>query len=194
MDWLHKNGYLSKSSLTFISIHIMQYGEHDAMQLILDNNIQLEEQHFIFGAMSGKIEVVEWLKRHKCPWNHQVPIQTAYKNDLKMLIWLKDNGCTFDAGVYWAALSHGHFPVLEWALENNYPFDSSLYRAPFPFGQKIDTATLKKVDWLIDHKCPLNQEVAEWLKKWEPKMCEYIMDRLKKQDNCDHPPTQRLKK
>ena len=55
--------------------------------------IDFVENMFMCAAKYDNIEVLEWLKRNKCPWDSHTFFFAALRGNIKVLEWLKKNKC-----------------------------------------------------------------------------------------------------
>ena len=73
-------------------------------------------------AESGYLDLVEWARKRRCPWNWRVCEAAAKGGQLEVLKWLRANGAPWNASVCAYAARYGHLEVLQWARENGAPW------------------------------------------------------------------------
>jgi hypothetical protein len=74
-------------------------------------------------AESGYLDLVEWARKRRCPWNHGVCSAAAKGGQLEVLQWLRANRAPWNEWVCTYAAENGHLEVLQWARANGAPWD-----------------------------------------------------------------------
>jgi len=79
-----------------------------------------------YAMSSSRLDMVEYLRTHGCPWDERVSYCAAHAGRLDTLQWLRDRGCPWDSQLYIAAARGRHYHIVEWALAHGCPYDASL--------------------------------------------------------------------
>ena len=48
-------------------------------------------------AMSGNLELIQWLRGEGCPWDYLTCFNAVNKGHVEVLRWARENGCPWDA-------------------------------------------------------------------------------------------------
>jgi hypothetical protein len=120
-----------------------------------------------WAAEHGALEVLQWARTQKCPWNSLTCFYIAKRGLLEVLQWARKEGCPWDSWVCTVAASEGHLNVLRWAHENGCPFTSEACFWAAENGQ------LDALQWLHEHGCPWNKQVS-WT--WKPAIRQWALE------------------
>ena len=100
------------------------YGGHiDVLEWLLENDMLSHEPLFFAdAALTGRLEVVKWMRSHGCHWSSSAYTYAASNNHLHVLNWLKMEGCPLDSDSYREAVEtakkYEQTEVLQWLTEN----------------------------------------------------------------------------
>lgn len=72
-------------------------------------------------ARFGRLELVEYLYIHGCPWDVRTCMMAAGKGHLNVVKWLRCVGCPWNAGTSASAAANGRLDVLKWCQANGCP-------------------------------------------------------------------------
>ena len=95
-------------------------------------------------AVSGNLELVQWLRREGCDWNVDACMWAAGRGHLGVLQWLRANGCPWNWHTCSYAIDEGHVEVLRWARANGCPWTANM--------RAQAAAKLRYTDNLEDHR------------------------------------------
>jgi hypothetical protein len=69
------------------------------------------------------LDVLQWLRERRCPWNATTCEWAAAKGHLVMLQWLREHHCPWGEGnVCLRAAMGGHLELLKWAWAKGCPW------------------------------------------------------------------------
>ena len=109
-------------------------------------------------ARGGHIDVLEWLSRSGCPWDHLAYYAAAEGDQLKALLWLSSRyGAPLSQGVFKVAAVHGSTNVLRWAKEGGRWWNASICAEAACAG-KFST-----LEWLVENECPWDASMLSFL-------------------------------
>lgn len=109
---------------------------------------QLGPNIFAAAAKKGDIHLLNWLKRHNCPWDDMTFYYAVQNGNLSNLKWLKDNNCPWSEGTFIIAATKGDIDILKWLKENGCPWDKRT------FLNAAEHGNLSNMKWLKDNGCP----------------------------------------
>ncbi len=74
-------------------------------------------------ARQGHLQVLQWLRAQRCPWNADTCRSAAENGDFEVLQWLREQECPWNTvGCSWAAMN-GHLEVLQCLRAHGCPWD-----------------------------------------------------------------------
>ncbi|KAL6067975.1 Ankyrin repeat domain containing protein [Balamuthia mandrillaris] len=68
-------------------------------------------------AAGGHLQVLQWLREKKSPWDEATTAAAAKGGHLEVLKWAWQNGCPWDEGLLQAAAKNDHLETFVWVLE-----------------------------------------------------------------------------
>ena len=158
--------YLLKKAIKSDNLVILNYLAYNGI-FTLDNGT------FTYAAKYGSIEMLEWMRKHKYPWNARTCCAAAEKGRTEVVKWLHQNGCPWDRYSCAAAAGNGHLELLKWLrtkfCDNGCSFD------PFVFSCAARNGHFETLKWLHENGCPWDEhacsdaalnghfEVLKWL-------------------------------
>ncbi len=105
-------------------------------------------------ARRGWLSVLQWLRKHGCPWNEWTCWAAARGGHLEVLQWAREQSspCSWDELTCWAAAEGGHLEVLQWARGQSPPcfWDEGTCWGAARGGH------LEVLQWAWEHGCPWN--------------------------------------
>ena len=103
-------------------------------------------------AFEGRLEVLQWLRQHECPWEDSQVLDDAAANGHQTVIeWAVAAGCPMSKRCCENAARGGHFNLVKWLWARGHPLDGSIGSA----GARGDTAMMQ---WLRDEGCSMTEE------------------------------------
>ena len=84
---------------------------------------ELKPEHAEKAAMTGRLDVLQYLHENGCPWDERTCWKAALGGHLDMLQYAHENGCPWDESTCYEAAKRGHLHVLMYAHENGCPWD-----------------------------------------------------------------------
>jgi hypothetical protein len=122
-------------------------------------------------ARYGWLSVLQWARKHGCPWDKWTCYWAAKGGHLEVLQWAREHGCPWDEWTCWGAARGGHLEVVQWAREHGCPWDKRTCSMAAGGGHR------EVLQWAREHGCPWSlpvcrfvategghSEVYEWLK------------------------------
>ena len=123
-------------------------GRLDMLRWLRVKGCPWDESTCSLAARSGHLEVLCWAHDNGCPWNAETCSSAAFGGHLGIIRWARDNGCPWDEMTCLGAAEGGHYEILRWARDNGCPWDE---RTCASLASAGDLETLK---WARDHGCP----------------------------------------
>ena len=77
----------------------------------------------LYAARGGHLEVLQWARANRCPWDWATCAFAAEGGHLEVLQWARANGCKWDAQTCSRAARGGHLEMLQWARANGCEWD-----------------------------------------------------------------------
>jgi hypothetical protein len=132
-------------------------------------------------------EVLEWLRKHNCPWDGKT-FANAIANvietrSIKILAWLKDKGCprVLSAEMCSSAAEAGNLELLKWLRAEGCPWNEQVFTAAviggtakieryfnkegvvrfIPQRKAPEGMEIEVLEWLHDNRCPSDQSTLE---------------------------------
>ena len=98
-------------------------GHINVLQYLYENGYPLntDENICTAAARGGKLETLVWLHEIGCPWDTYTCTVAALGGHLEVLRYLHEQGCPWNSNVCLFAAERGHHVVLQYALENGCP-------------------------------------------------------------------------
>ena len=139
-------------------------------------------------AGAGQLDILKWLRQHKCPWNDYSLMDAAAYGHLDVIQWAIENGCAMNATV-----SHSAAEMSEWE-------DDSLetlkflhkHGCPFDEGTCLHAAAsgkLEKLVWLRSPpiNCPWDAGTTQTALSY----CRWDMLKFALDNGCPYHPANR---
>ena len=76
-------------------------------------------------ARYGKLDALQLLRQHGCPWSSWTCRDAAEGGHLAVLQWARENGCPWNEMTCAAAAKGGHLSCLQWARKNGCDWDKT---------------------------------------------------------------------
>jgi hypothetical protein len=144
-------------------------------------------------AGARKLDVLKWLRQHKCPWNDYSLIDAAGRGHLDVMQWAIDNGCPMNASVSHSAAAAGweggwedeadSLETLKFLHKHGCPFDAGTC------SKAVISGKLEKLVWLRSPpiNCPWDAgttQTALYYCRWD--MLKFALD-----NGCPYHPADR---
>lgn len=101
-----------------------------------------------FAAMSGKLEIIEWLHKHGCELDSLTMTWAVEAGHLEVVEWLKENGCPMESLMIEAAIVGDQLQMVKYLLENGCPRDK---QAECRWVEYYGKQEQKIGEWLMNH-------------------------------------------
>jgi len=184
------------------AVLFMRTDGHKALEGPIDDieDFHVEDHYDHIGSLmcmaaagARKLDVLKWLRQHKCPWNDYSLIDAAGRGHLDVMQWAIDNGCPMNASVSHSAAAAGweggwedeadSLETLKFLHKHSCPFDEGTCVNAVCSGQ------LKKLVWLRSPpiNCPWNlgtTQIALSYCRWD--MLKFALD-----NGCPYDPASR---
>jgi len=116
---------------------------------------------WLMAVACDDLAMMQWLRKHGCPWDEDACCYAALYGNLIVLQWLRASGCPWGTRTLAYAAWHGHIHVMEWARANGCAWDATACALAAQHNQ------LPTLQWLRAHGCPWDGRVvfnARWAK------------------------------
>ena len=64
-----------------------------------EGGFAMDEDVMWRAAISGNLELVQWLRAEGCPWDSDTCFQAVLYGRMEVLHWVRENGCPWDAAI-----------------------------------------------------------------------------------------------
>ena len=118
--------------------------------------------HVYFAACKGYLEILQWAKSQRCPWDSNTCSFAAKFGHLEILQWVRSQSCPWDSRSCSYAALNGHLEVLQWARSQGCPWDTLTCSYAAMKGHLI------VLQWARCQGCPWNSDTylfwsrSEW--------------------------------
>ena len=101
VKWLYDHGcqldyWTYKAAAQRGHVHILEWARQQDCKFPKRPYTERSESLTCYAAAGGHLEVLQWLRLHKFPWNDRVTSIAAREGHLEVLTWARDNGCPLD--------------------------------------------------------------------------------------------------
>lgn len=117
-------------------------------------------------AAGGHLEVLQWLRSQDppCPWNGDVPAETAEEGYLHIVRWALTHGCPVDERTCAYAARSGHLDIVIWCRRGCLRESWNLEAIPCPWNHHSYVYACHSghedvCEWLEKNDCPLPQHI-----------------------------------
>lgn len=152
VQWLYENYCIfSQNSLN----EAVLSGNLSLLQWLLDKGFQLEScayNNACNGHPDSVIEILNWLKKHKCPVPSDFWLKVAFLNNEDIIDWTLANTPIpmNDAKIVSRVVQNGNVKLCEPLIQSN-----KLLLTTQMFEKAVKTGKFEMVKWLYQKQCPL---------------------------------------
>jgi hypothetical protein len=111
---------------TYIFYRAAMTGKLEILQWLKSRGCKWNEWTYIGAIEQGHVHIVKWLLKNKCPGNAWVCCSAAQHGRFKILKLLRKHGCPWDKDTCTEAFLHSHYDILCWALTNGCNYDVTM--------------------------------------------------------------------
>lgn len=178
IKWLMDNDCPKDSRAVTSAVGMAFYQE--MYKFLLENGFPCDVTAFLTAASKKRLDVVDYLVNHKCPYNCQ-PLETAAEEkNLELMQWLHNKMCPLSEKIMNTSVIVGDFQILNWLKENNCPWSiKTMYIA-------AERSDLSVVKWLKESGCTCNCWSVKVAKTFKRVDIEDYLIRSGCNDTCDY--------
>ena len=117
------------------------------------------DNHMMYAAGSGNVELLEWLLSQGCPLDPEAPQFAAAHGHIHVLEWLNEHGLPVNDHCLALAVTGGHLDTISWLVDNGCPLSGTLL-ADTLMHRAARHQQPQVVELLIDLGCPYSELVV----------------------------------
>lgn len=165
--WLGWNGFAKVEEMC---AKAALHGHKDYLECVWEWGHTFEPLIASAAARGGNLEILQWLRLKKCPWDKTVCSSAARMGHIEIVQWAHKNGAVLDHDTLMEAGISGHLPILIYAFSkglrlNEYDFQHVTNAGHLHILQwGYQSGMEMNLDWIRNKATTCNHfHILEWL-------------------------------